>query len=52
MLSGETAIGKYPAEAVRTMVRIALSTEADIDYKGRFNRMKSAAFPNVTERCV
>ena len=49
MLSGETAIGKYPAEAVRTMVRIALSTEADIDYKGRFNRMKSAAFPNVTE---
>lgn len=49
MLSGETAVGKYPVAAVQTMVRIALRTEADIDYKGRFDRTKAAAYPNVTE---
>ena len=31
MLSGETAAGKYPVEAVRTMDAIALRTEANID---------------------
>ena len=36
MLSGETAAGLYPVEAVQTMVRIALKTEADIDYVHRF----------------
>ena len=36
MLSGETAAGLYPVEAVQTMVRIAKKTEADIDYVHRF----------------
>jgi len=31
MLSGETAIGKYPVETVRTMVRIAEHTEERMD---------------------
>ncbi len=36
MLSGETAAGKYPVEAVRTMSRIAETTENNIDYAKRF----------------
>ena len=36
MLSGETAAGKYPIEAVRTMAEIAEYTEDQIDYKSRF----------------
>lgn len=36
MLSGETAAGAYPVQALRTMVRITLRTEADIDYMKRF----------------
>lgn len=32
MLSGETAAGKYPVLAVRTMARIASRTEEDVDY--------------------
>lgn len=31
MLSGESAYGKYPVEAVKTMTRIALQTEQTID---------------------
>ncbi len=30
MLSGETAVGKYPVQAVHTMARIAVATEADM----------------------
>ncbi len=36
MLSGETAAGKYPIEAVETMAKIALRTENDINYKKRY----------------
>ncbi len=36
MLSGETAAGKYPVEAVRAMARIAETTERNIHYQKRF----------------
>lgn len=47
MLSGETAAGRYPAEALQTMVKIAERTEEDIDYKKRFtNRnVEKSAIP-------
>ncbi|MCR5417097.1 MAG: pyruvate kinase [Pseudobutyrivibrio sp.] len=38
MLSGESAQGKYPVEAVRTMAQIAETTEADINYERRFHK--------------
>ena len=37
MLSGESAVGKHPVEAVQTMTSIALTTEGDIDYKREFD---------------
>ena len=33
MLSGETAVGRYPIETVETMNRIAMHTEGGLDYK-------------------
>lgn len=49
MLSGETAAGKYPVDALKTMVRIALRTEADIDYRKRFFDIERKANPNVVD---
>lgn len=37
MLSGETAAGRYPVESLRTMVKIAVRTESDIDYDRLFS---------------
>jgi pyruvate kinase len=37
MLSGETAAGKHPVEAVQVMARIAEATEGKIDYAQRFH---------------
>ncbi len=36
MLSGETAAGKYPVQAVEAMARIAEQAEKSIDYTNRF----------------
>ncbi len=36
MLSGETAVGKYPIQAVKTMAKIAETTENNIHYAKRF----------------
>lgn len=49
MLSGETAAGNYPVESVRTMVKIAERTEADIDYHKRFTQIDRQANPNITD---
>ncbi|MEG2316391.1 MAG: pyruvate kinase, partial [Clostridia bacterium] len=48
MLSGETAAGLYPVEALRTMVRIAMCAEADINYQKRFKERESFIAPDVT----
>ncbi|MGI5960176.1 MAG: pyruvate kinase [Massiliimalia sp.] len=48
MLSGETAAGMYPVEALRTMVKIALRTEADINYVRRFNERGNITELDVT----
>ena len=49
MLSGETAAGDYPVEAVETMVRIALRTEADINYISRLRARKTNEKPSITD---
>lgn len=41
MLSGESAAGAYPVEAVRTMHRIAMRTEEDICYDERLKKQSN-----------
>lgn len=48
MLSGETAIGKYPLETLDMMAKIARKAEASIDYWDNFKRMQYDFSPNVT----
>ena len=48
MLSGESAAGMYPVEAVKTMAKIAERTEQDIDYTGRMKKRISTVTPDVT----
>ncbi|MCM1180045.1 MAG: pyruvate kinase [Clostridium sp.] len=48
MLSGETAAGLFPVEALKTMTKIAERTEADIDLVKRFNNRESLVNPDIT----
>ncbi len=48
MLSGESAAGAYPVEAVKTMARIAERTEQDIDYKGRLQKINTNGKYDIT----
>ena len=49
MLSGETAAGKYPVEAVETMVKIAERIEESIDYQERFFLHGRQKNPDITD---
>lgn len=48
MLSGETAAGMHPVEAVKTMALIANTTENNIDYLKRFRRRENNEDKNIT----
>ena len=48
MLSGESAVGKHPVEAVKTMTRIAETTESAIDYKVWFKNKDKDTGRDIT----
>lgn len=49
MLSGETAAGLYPVEAVQTMAKIIERTERAIDYKEKFQTKFTYSDVNTTQ---
>jgi len=49
MLSGETAIGDYPVEAVEVMGRVAAQAEKGIDYRGRLDESSHWPCKTVTD---
>ena len=49
MLSGETAVGKYPLEAVRTLATIAMRAEASLKEYGYLQKIKPHPANVVTE---
>ena len=50
MLSGECAMGKYPVECVKTMVKIANRVESDIDYWKRFRTNDNIDLTNIENK--
>lgn len=49
MLSGETANGKYPAETVSTMARIALKAENSINFEAMLKKKRKQHIPTVPD---
>ncbi len=49
MLSGETAVGRFPVEAVETMDRIARHTEQGLDYEKILNELSTTVKKTVTD---
>jgi pyruvate kinase len=49
MLSGETAVGRFPIEAVKTMSRIAEVTEEGLDYKNIMEELSPTIKKTVTD---
>ncbi|WP_317367649.1 pyruvate kinase [uncultured Tyzzerella sp.] len=49
MLSGETAKGSFPVEAVNAMVRIATKIESSIDYIEKFYKNCGSKTSNITD---
>jgi pyruvate kinase len=51
MLSGETAAGRYPVEAVKVMTRVALETESSLPYD-KMVREKGSDLEPVTDDAI
>jgi len=49
MLSGETAAGKYPVEAVKVMARIAERTEESLNYAELLRQRAASVSPTITD---
>ena len=49
MLSGETAIGQFPVDAVTMMSKIAVETESSLDFRRLWEERASTTAKNVTD---
>jgi pyruvate kinase len=49
MLSGETAVGRYPVESVRAINRIACAVEPSLDYRHELAATAEQPYPSVRD---